>query len=184
MLNDFANNLFSSVSTGGLLGRGQFKAGAIVPGLDLIIERDDSDPAACGLCAVSNGRFACEPPMAIHREWRYTNKGIDLVITVRQEHDAVPVLRAMILIENGNQVHARAIYFSEPLTKSAGEGPWTLRKASDESECHSQFPDQIKILPAGRTSFFGSEPLTQYRTKRSQHINTERRRDPSNATAG
>jgi hypothetical protein len=161
MLNDFAHYLLSSVSPDGPAWRRQFKAGTIVPELDLLIERAGSDLLPCGLCAVSNGRFTCEPPTAIHREWRYTNKGIDLVITIRRKQAADPVLRAMILIENGNRVHSQAIYFSEPLTKAVGEGPWTLRQVSEESECNSHFPAQVKILPTRRTTPLDLGPLAR-----------------------
>lgn len=76
---------------------------------------------------------------------------MDLVVSLLvREPGTDPRLRAMILVEKQARVHARAVYFSEPLNAELLEGPWLLKLTTEESECDFEFPEQVEIVSSGK----------------------------------
>jgi hypothetical protein len=133
--------------------RGQFNQGAIVSHLELTIERAPQGGRRCRPCAAVCGRYYCQPSAAVRREWRHTEAGMDLIVSLLQrEPGTEPRLRALILVEKEGYLHARAVYSSEPLSTGLLEGPWFLKLISEESECDFVFPGQVEIVSSGKLS--------------------------------
>jgi hypothetical protein len=133
--------------------RGRFNQGSVVSHLELTIERAPQGGRRCRPCAAVCGRYYCQPSAAVRREWRHTEAGMDLIVSLLQrEPDTDPRLRALILVEKDGRLHARAVYSSEPISSGLLEGPWLLKLISEESECDFVFPGQVEIVSSGKLS--------------------------------
>ena len=150
MDNGVVVNLVSSTYQDKHARRGQFNQGPIVPHLELTIERAPEGSRRCRPCAAVCGRYYCQPSAAVRREWRHTEAGMDLIVSlIRREPGTDPRLRALILVEKEGRLHGRAAYSSEPLSTGLLEGPWLLKLISEESECDFVFPGQVEIVASG-----------------------------------
>ena len=151
-MNDGAvDNLMSSTSQDKHAYQGQFDRGPVAPHLELTIEGASQVGRRCRPCTTVGGRYYCQPSAAAGREWRHTETGMDLVVSlIQRKPETDPRLRVLILIENEGLVHASAVYASEPLSNRLLAGPWTLKLISEESECGFEFPGQVRIVSSGK----------------------------------
>jgi hypothetical protein len=89
----------------------------------------------------------------VKNEWRHSDAGLELILHLLTcRPDRGPRLQAMILLENGGQVHARAVFACDLPKASLHEGPWTLRLISEKSECDFVFPGQVEVVASGKLS--------------------------------
>ena len=141
----------SSAFEGKRVHRGQSGQGPIVPHLELTIERAPQVGPRCRPCAAVCGRYYCQPSTAVRREWRHTEAGMDVIVSLLQrEPESGPRLRALTLVEKEMRLHARAVYSSEPLSTGLLEGPWVLKLISEESECGFVFPIHVEVVSSGK----------------------------------
>lgn len=151
MNNGVVDNLTSSALQNKNARRSQFDQGAIVPHLELTIERARQGGRRCRACAAVCGRYYCQPSAAVRREWRHTEAGMDLIVSLLQrERGTDPRLRALILVEKELRLHARAVYSSEPLSTGLLEGPWVLKLIFEESDCDFVFPGQVEVVSSAK----------------------------------
>jgi hypothetical protein len=151
-MNDGAvDNLMPSTSQDKHAYQGQFDRGPVAPHLELTIEGASQAGRRCRPCATVGGRYYCQPTAAAGREWRHTESGMDLVVSlIQRKPETDPRLRVLILIEHEGLVHASAVYVSEPLSNRLLAGPWALKLISEESECGFEFPGQVRIVASGK----------------------------------
>jgi hypothetical protein len=124
-----------------------------VPYLELDIERALQGARRCRRCAAVHGRYVCLPSAAVRNEWRHSDAGVELILHLITCHpDGGPRLQAMIVVENGGQFHARAVYSCDLAGATFHEGPWTLRLISEKSECDFVFPGQVEVVASGKLS--------------------------------
>ena len=130
--------------------QGQVEQRTVAPHLELIVQRAGQTDKDCCDCSGISGRFHCEPS-AVRGEWRYTEAGIDVVVSlIRREGATGPRWRALLLVEQRDRVHAAIVYHSKPLGANVPKGPWSLKLTSAESECNLPFPEQVEIICHGR----------------------------------
>jgi hypothetical protein len=119
--------------------------------LEVSIERAIQGARLCRRCAVVHGRYLCIRSSAVRNEWRHSDTGVELIVNLLTcQADGAPRLQAMILVKNGSQSHARAVYACELLTPELPNGPWTLKLISEESECDFVFPGQLEVVSSGK----------------------------------
>ena len=61
--------------------QGQVEQRTVAPHLELIVQRAGQTDKDCCDCSGISGRFHCEPS-AVRGEWRYTEAGIDVVVSL------------------------------------------------------------------------------------------------------
>ena len=121
--------------------------------LEVAVERAIQGARRCRRCAAVHGRYVCIPSSAVRNEWRHRDGGLELIVHLLTcQTDGDPRLQAMILVKNGSQSHARAVYAGELLTPDLPNGPWTLKLISEESECDFVFPGQLEVVSSGTLS--------------------------------
>jgi hypothetical protein len=118
---------------------------------ELDIERALQGARRCRRCAAVHGRYVCVPSAAVRNEWRHSGGGVELIVHLLTcRPDGGPRLQAMIRVENGGQLHARAIYCCELANTTFQDGPWTLRLISEKSECDFVFPGQVEVVAGAK----------------------------------
>jgi hypothetical protein len=140
--------------------RWQFNQGPVVPlpHLELSVERAVEGSRRCRRCADVQGQYVCIPSPAVRNEWRHSDTGVEILVHMLTcQPGTDPRLHAMILVNNGSQLHARAVYSGKLSTTKLQDGPWTLELISEKSECDFVFPGQVEIASSGK-------PATQTRS--------------------
>lgn len=125
--------------------------GSAASHLELNVERAVQGARRCRRCAAAHGRYVCISSAAVRNEWRYNDGDVELIVHLPScQPDSGPRLQAMILVKNGSQSHARAVYSCELLNTDLRDGPWMLNLISEKSECDFVFPGQVEILSSGK----------------------------------
>ncbi len=130
--------------------RFQLEKEAAVPNLDVAVERALEGARRCRQCAGVYGKYSCTPSRAVQNEWRHSEDGLELIVHLLTcRPDSRPYLQAMIRVEDGGQLHARAIYSCELPDSTLRGGPWSLSLICEQSECDFVFPGQVEVTLSG-----------------------------------
>ena len=131
--------------------RGQLNLGPFAPHLELDVECAMQGSRRCRRCAAVHGRYVCVRSAAVRNEWRHSATDLELIVHLLTcQEGSGPHLQAMIRVERGNRMHARAIYSCELLTGEPQDSPWTLKLISEQSECDFVFPGQVEVVSSGK----------------------------------
>jgi hypothetical protein len=127
--------------------------GRVISPLEVFIERAWQGARRCRQCAAVHGNYPCSPSSAVRNEWRYSGDGLQLFVHLLTcQPSGRPRLQVMVLLENGGQSHARAIYSCELPIATYQEGPWTARLVTETSKCDFVFPGEVEVAASNELS--------------------------------